>query len=129
MPNPVQPPTGAVPIEKTGHTTYHLTPLEQWEAQDANDTYLPDRFADEGFIHCTDTIEEIIAVGNRYYQNDPRPYRLLEIDCDAVTAPIVYEDQAHIFPHIYGPLDVAAVRQVHTVNRDSQGAFVSIQAV
>lgn len=122
----VQPPPTAFHLEKAGHTTFHLTPRDCWEAQSSNVAYVPERFADEGFIHCTDTIDEVVAVGNRYYQGDDRPYFLLEIDCGALAAPIVYEDQGHIFPHIYGPLDISAVRRVLAVNRDDQGRFLSI---
>ena len=126
MSSPVQPPPDAVHLEKTGHTTYHLTPVDFWDAQSSNERYLPERFDDEGFIHCTDTLDEVVAVGNRYYQGDDRAYLLLEIDCGAVGAPVVYEDQGKNFPHIYGPLEVGAVRRVLAVNRDGAGRFLSI---
>jgi uncharacterized protein (DUF952 family) len=126
LPNSVQPPPSSVPIEKNGHITYHLAPRDHWEAQAANSSYLPERFEDEGFIHCTDTIEDIIAVGNRYYQRDARPYLLLEIDCTLVAAPIVYEDPGKMFPHIYGPLEIEAVRELHGVARDAAGWFLSV---
>jgi uncharacterized protein (DUF952 family) len=38
----------------------------------------------------------------------------------------VYEDKANIFPHIYGPLEVGAVRRALVVNRDDAGRFLSI---
>lgn len=126
MPTPVQPPPGSVSLEKNGHITYHLAPREYWEAHAANSSYVPERFGDEGFIHCTDTIEEVIAVGNRYYLEDARPYLLLAVDCTLVTAPIVYEDPGKTFPHVYGPLEVEAVREVHAVTRDAAGRFLSV---
>ena len=127
MSSSIQPPSTAVHLEKAGHTTYHLTPRDSWEMQSSHVAYVPERFADEGFIHCTDTIEEVVAVGNRYYQGDERQYFLLEIDCGAVAAPIVYEDPGHIFPHIYGPLDMRAVRRVLDVKRNNEGWFLSIE--
>jgi uncharacterized protein (DUF952 family) len=129
MSSSVQLPANAAHLEKVGHTTFHLAPREYWETQSMEAKYLPERFADEGFIHCTDTIEEIVAVGNRYYQGDRRKYLLLEIDCGAVSAPIVYEDSERMFPHIYGPLDVGAVRRVLMVKRDDEGRFLSIAGV
>ena len=126
MSSSAQPPVTAVPVVKAGHTTYHLTPNEHWQTQSTRATYVPERFTDDGFIHCTDTIEEVVAVGNRYYQGDERQYLLLEIDCGAVTAPIVYEDAARNFPHVYGPLEISAVRRVLEVNRDDAGRFLSI---
>ncbi len=121
------PPPAAVPVQRRGHRTYHLVPASYWQNQKEGDRYLPERFHDDGFIHCTDTLEEVVAVGNRYYRSDPRPYLLLEIDCDSVSAPIVYEDAARIFPHIYGPLEVAAVRRALPVEREEDGRFVSVQ--
>lgn len=121
------PPNGATPLDKSGHTTFHLVPAAYWTEWKEQLDYLPERFDEEGFIHCTDSIEEVIAVGNRYYQSDARDYLLLEIDCGSVAAPIVYEDAGRIFPHIYGPLDVAAVRRVLQVEREPDGRFVSIE--
>jgi len=128
MPKPILPHANAVLIEKEGHTTYHLVPKDQWEAQAATPSYLPEGFEDEGFIHCTDTIDEVIAVGNRHYQGDTRSFLLLAIECGSVAAPIVYEDSGQVFPHIYGPLEVGAVRRVHRVTRDREGRFLSVDA-
>ena len=127
MTSPIVPPANAAPVTKDGHTTYHLVPSEVWLSQREQSGYLPERFDEEGFIHCTDTLDEIIAVGNRYYTTDPRSFLLLDIDCAAVDAPIVYEDPNRIFPHIYGPLETAAVARVRPVVRDEQGLFLSIE--
>ena len=129
MSQPVEPPHNSIQLEKNGHVTFHLAPAGQWAAQRSNAHYLPERFGEEGFIHCTDTIDEIIAVGNRYYQADSRPYVLLEIDCAPVTAPIVYEDAGHLFPHIYGPLETRAVRNVRKVDRAADGRFAGISGI
>lgn len=125
----IQPPANASRIEESGHHTWHLTPVEYWHAQRDGLHYLPERFAEEGFIHCTDTVTEVIAVGNRYYRTDPRPYVLLDIACDTVEAPIVYEDAQRIFPHIYGPLPITAVVRVVSVERDNDGQFRTIREI
>lgn len=126
MTNQIQPPASAVALEKVAHLTLHLTPVDHWEQQHQSPEYLPEAFDVDGFIHCTDSEEEVIAVGNRYYQADPREYVLLDIDCGAVRAPIVYEDALQIFPHIYGPLEVPAIVRVRSVRREADGRFVSI---
>jgi uncharacterized protein (DUF952 family) len=126
VPQQVEPPPDSIPVEKNGHITYHLAPAGHWATQQANAHYLPERFNDDGFIHCTDTVDEVIAVGNRYYQADGRPYVLLEIDCAAVSAPMVYEDAGRLFPHIYGPLETGAVRNAREVERSADGRFVGI---
>lgn len=120
------PPPDATPLEKRGHGTYHLAPAADWQRQQTNLCYVPERFEDEGFIHCTDSIEEVIAVGNRYYLSDPRPYVLLEIDCGSVAASIVYEDAGMQFPHIYGALELDAIRRILPVIRAEDGRFLSI---
>ena len=129
MAKSVEPPADAIPLEEQGHRTFHLVPASHWQNQQTSDRYVPERFEDEGFIHCTDTIEEVVAVGNRYYQTDPRPYLLLEIDCDAVAAPIVYEDAGRLFPHIYGPLELTAVRAAMHAARGPDGRFLAAPGV
>ena len=102
-----------------------MTPAAVWRAQRAAATYLPESYDADGFIHCTDSIEELIAVGNRYYQADVRPFVALAIDCDRVVDTIVYEDSNQLFPHIYGALPLAAVVEVRALLRDESGRFVS----
>jgi len=119
-------PEGAVLISDPDHVTYHLVPREVWDSQKFEASYLPEGFAHEGFIHCTDTLAELVAVGNRYYRDDPRPFQVLAIDCNLVTPPVVYEDSQQIFPHIYGRLDADAVLSVQAVVRDSDGTFLTM---
>ena len=89
--------------------TYHLAPAEVWVAQAEADAYRPEAFADEGFIHCTDGEANLLAVANRYYQGDKRPYVVLTVDLDRVAAPARYEDPDRVYPHIYGGLKRDAV--------------------
>ena len=107
-------------------TTFHLTPQECWLMQCDGGEYTPEPFETEGFIHCTDGEDNVIAVGNRYYTGDPREMVCLVIDSDAVTADIRYEDPARIYPHIYGPLNIDAVRGVRDVVRESDGTFTKL---
>ena len=106
--------------------TFHLTPLAVWKAQSGLDTYIPEPFEHERFIHCTDGEERVIDVGNRYYTSDPRPFCLLEIERSRLVAPVVYEDPERVYPHIYGPLNTDAVRAVRSVGRDGNGRFVGL---
>jgi uncharacterized protein (DUF952 family) len=108
------------------HRTLHLTPVEVWEAQRTGATYTPEAFAADGFIHCTDRDERLMTVANLFYQADPRPFLVLTVDLGAVTAQWLYEDAAEEFPHIYGPLETAAVVAVRSVRRDEAGRFLDI---
>ena len=104
----------------------HLVPEDAWRAQRAGPHFVPEGFSGEGFIHCTHGEDVVIEVGNRYYQDDPRPYLALELDLERVAAPVIYEDDHRRYPHIYGPLERQAVRTIYRVERSPDGAFVSV---
>ncbi len=112
-------------MSRPGGLTYHLVPEEIWLAHHGLDSYVPERFAEEGFVHCTDGEELLIEVGNRYYQGDPRPYLVLDVDLDALAAEAIYEDDALLYPHVYGPIERHAVRRVRRVERAADGTFVT----
>lgn len=106
--------------------TYHLTPDDVWKRQRSAPWYQPEAFQDEGFIHCTDGLDNLIDVGNRYYTAEPRSFVCLVIDLDRVSADVKYEDDARIFPHIYGPLETDAIIDVRPVERTADGHFVAV---
>lgn len=109
-----------------GHRTWHMAPVEVWEAQKALPLYCPESWEQDLFIHCTDDPAELLAVGNRYYASDVRPWLALRIECDRIVDPVIYEDSMQMFPHIYGHLPVTAVVDVVTLKRDELGRFVGI---
>ena len=51
--------------------TYHATPKHHWQASGADESYLSTDFADEGFIHCTDSIDALPSVLTTYYRDEP----------------------------------------------------------
>lgn len=108
--------------------TYHLTPVEAWRTQERGERYESEAFASEGFIHCTDGEALVLEAGNRYYAGDARPYCLLTIDVDRVSSPVAYEDPQRVYPHVYGPIETAAVVAVRAVERDAAGRFIGIGA-
>jgi uncharacterized protein (DUF952 family) len=112
--------------ERAPAVTLHLVPEDVWLAQKEKSRYQPEGFSGEGFIHCTNGHVSVIEVGNRYYRDDPRPYLVLEVDLERVAAPVVYEDDARRFPHIYGPLERHAVRRVYRVARAADGTFIAV---
>jgi len=105
-------------------TTFHLALEREWAASAGDDMYAPSAFEREGFIHCTDGEEEMIATANRYYRDHPGPFVILEVDLDAVGAPVRREDERGIYPHIHGRLARAAVTAVLTVERAEDGTFL-----
>lgn len=105
--------------------TYHLVPAEEWERQRERPTYRPQAFDIDGFIHCTNGLDELVAVGNHYYREDPRPYLALILKLDAIESEVRYDDPDHIFPHIYGSLNTSAVVGMLEARRAEDGRFVS----
>ena len=110
-------------------STYHLALVEEWTADPESATYAPSAFVGEGFIHCTDGEDELMAVGNRYYKDDRREFVALEIDLSRVGASVRYEDPRQVYPHIYGELERGAVVAEHRVERSSDGAFMRLEPV
>jgi uncharacterized protein (DUF952 family) len=108
--------------------TYHLVPAATWAARPADDAYAAPSLATEGFIHCTDGEDEVIATANRYYRDDPRPYLVLTVDLDAVGAPWRTDDPAGIYPHVFGPVPPSAVVAARRARRAPDGTFLDIEA-
>lgn len=109
-----------------GATTLHLIPAEVWDRSSNQSSYTPDAFAADGFVHCTDGDDNLVAVGDRYYTGDPRPFLALTVAIDKLTSPVRYDDPGRIFPHIYGPVNRAAVIAKRSVIRDDDGLFLAI---
>lgn len=105
------------------HQTLHLCPVEIWDEQKNEESYLPEAYDDDGFIHCTDTDEQLVLVGNRYYTADPRVFIVLTIDLGANNERWIYEDEGRIFPHIYGPIHPSSVVAIRPVLRAPDGTF------
>lgn len=104
--------------------TYHLASREWYERRRENAPYVPEAYADDGFVHCTDGLDEVVQTANRYYRGDRRQYVLLVIDTAKVIAPIRYEDPRRIYPHIYGPIDDDAIVGVLSMPRSPDGTFL-----
>ncbi|MGB3327946.1 MAG: DUF952 domain-containing protein [Thermomicrobiales bacterium] len=106
--------------------TYHLVPADVWAASSSADSYVPEAYDQDGFIHCTNGLDELVKVANMFYTADPRTFRTLVLDMKAIASEVRYDDPNETYPHIYGPLNTSAVVGELAVNRDSNGAFLSI---
>ena len=113
-PKPVAPATSAsrssrAPSEHA--EIVHLTTLEAWQ-RNAADAYQAPSLAAEGFIHCS-TPAQVVETAYRHYR-DRDDLVLLRLDPAKLTSPVVYEETSGhgTFPHIYGPIDRAAVTEV-----------------
>ena len=102
----------------------HIAHREIWVTAVRNGKYRPVSLVEEGFIHCS-LPDQVVPVANAMYRGQ-QDLVLLVIDPIRVPAEIRFEDcyqSGQEFPHIYGPLPVAAVDQVLAFEPDSDGRF------
>lgn len=96
---------------------YHLTDPATWARSQAAGEHTGSTrnvdLAQEGFIHCS-TADQWPGTVERFYA-DVDELLLLHIDETLLDAPLVYEQLGGApepFPHVYGPIPVAAVVRV-----------------
>ena len=101
---------------------FHLTEPERWARSLAEGVHTGStrgvELADEGFIHCS-SAHQWAAVRDRFYA-DVDLLLLLHVDEALVDCPVVWEqlgDAPAEFPHLYGPLPLAAVVRVEELRR------------
>ena len=100
----------------------HVTTPEAWRRGASTPYYEAESLASEGFIHnCRP--DQLRGVLGRHFAGH-RALVLLVIDAALLTSE-VREEESHgeTFPHVYGPIDRAAVVSVLPIETDSTGRF------
>lgn len=103
---------------------YHITPAAEWERALQAGSYRADSLESQGFIHCSKR-SQVQAVAERLFRGQ-RGLLLLSIDAVRVEAEIRFENLEggqEQFPHIYGPLNLAAVVRATPFEPDDDGGF------
>jgi uncharacterized protein (DUF952 family) len=106
---------------------YHLSTPDEWAAAQLTGDYTSssrDRtLAEEGFIHCS-RAEQIAAVLEKYY-GGAGPLLILFVDTGLLTSPWQDDEIAPgvFYPHVYGPINVAAVVAVTPLEPGADGAY------
>jgi predicted cupin superfamily sugar epimerase/uncharacterized protein (DUF952 family) len=119
---------------------WHLLPLPNWQSAGAG-PYVPGT-QDAGtsdampFVHASPDEATILAVANDRFADSALPLVALALDESRLSAPVRYEaaDPAPppgvpvgtLFPHVYGPVELAAVTEVRFTRRDPAGRFISV---
>jgi uncharacterized protein (DUF952 family) len=109
---------------------FHIATAADWTAaQHAGEYTTSTRgvtLEEEGFIHAARR-EQVAGVWMRYYADADEPLVLLTIDTDRLASPW-QEDPVggDSYPHIYGPLNAAAVVRAQPMDaRGGAGSFAS----
>jgi len=102
----------------------HITTSREWDQAVGLGVYQAASLPSEGFMHCSRP-EQVLLVANTLFR-DQADLVLLCIDRNRVAAPIRDENLeggVERFPHIYGSLNLDAVRQVVIFPPDHDGLF------
>ncbi|MGF1666642.1 MAG: DUF952 domain-containing protein [Acidimicrobiia bacterium] len=104
-------------------TVFHIATVADWAAR-SRDSYVPAGYEAEGFVHCS-AADQVPGTANRLFAGR-HDLILLAIDEGALASPLVWEDShgsGTEFPHVYGPIDLAAVAQVLAFAPGPDGRF------
>ncbi|MEV7280334.1 DUF952 domain-containing protein [Streptomyces sp. NPDC093111] len=99
----------------------HVVPLDAWSA-DPGLPYAPPSLAAEGFVHCSPDGTAALAVADAHYRNAAGPLLVLVVDESLLSGEVRWEGSEDLlFPHVYGPIERAAVTELLEVRRDEDG--------
>jgi uncharacterized protein (DUF952 family) len=101
----------------------HITTARDWAAARAAGAYSADTLATEGFIHCS-TVAQVLIPANLLFRGRD-DLILLVLDPAKITVQIRYEGEpgGEQFPHVYGPIDLAAVQDLVPFPPSPDGSF------
>jgi len=105
----------------------HICAADDWRVAEDIGEHRPDSLRTVGFIHLS-APEQVHLPANRLYAGRA-DLVLLHIDANGLTAPVRWEPgvpgdpESMLFPHMYGPLPVAAVTSVTPYQPDADGSF------
>jgi uncharacterized protein (DUF952 family) len=103
---------------------FHIVARSDWRAAVAAGEYRAASLASEGFIHCS-FAGQVAAVADARFRDVP-DLCVFELDPARLSAPVRVEDSygsGEEFPHVYGPIPVAAASAVHDLPRGPDGAY------
>ncbi|HEY1918680.1 MAG TPA: cupin domain-containing protein [Streptosporangiaceae bacterium] len=118
---------------------WHLIPLSLWRSEPGS-PYVPQpaSFADVGFAHASPDEVSVLAVARAFFGGADEPVLALELDERLLAAPVRYEPgdpgpppgvpAGTLFPHVYGPVERAAVTGIRYLRRDPAGRYTALES-
>ena len=114
---------------------WHLLPLSTWRSAGSG-VYVPGTVNARPFVHASPDEAMTLAVANTLYRDFAEPMVALALDTDRISAPVRFEAADPrppagvagdvLFPHIYGPVETAAVTEVRYARRDPSGRYTGL---
>lgn len=104
---------------------YRLAEAADWSAAQRQGFFASPDLAAEGFIHFSERFQ-VQGVSERYYAGKP-DLVLLAVDEATLTVPVKRENTSggtELFPHVYGPVPLAAIVAHAPLVRDSSGRVI-----
>lgn len=115
---------------------WYLLSLAQWRAAGAS-PHVPGTADGAPFVHASPDERVLLAVADAFYAGATAPMVALGLDTGRLAAPVRWEpaDPAPppgvpagtLFPHVYGPVERAAVAQVRYARRDPEGRYTGLE--
>jgi release factor glutamine methyltransferase len=104
----------------------HICQRNQWLEAQERGVIISQSLNQNGFIHCS-LPTQILQVANRFFRGTP-DLILLWIAPEKVNSEIRWEStDGELFPHVYGPIDLAAVISVTDLKPEFDGNYRVIQ--
>ena len=117
-------------LERGPRRLFHIALREDWDRARRAGEYrvstIGRSLEEEGFIHAS-FAQQVAATADRFYAGVEAPLVLLVVDRGRLGSSVVVEPAPgtdEVFPHVYGPIPVAAVSQVVELRRDASGRIV-----
>jgi uncharacterized protein (DUF952 family) len=101
---------------------YKICPASAWREAEREGVYRGSRDdARDGFIHFS-TVAQVEGTARKHYFGQTALF-LVEVDVDALGTALRWERSRNdeLFPHLYGALDLGAVRRVLTMHARADG--------
>lgn len=108
----------------------HLCSTTEWEAAKAAGAVAPESLTEVGFVHLS-APEQVHLPANRLFAGRT-DIVLLRLEPGLLGAPVKWEPgvetdhETMLFPHLYGPLPVAAVTSVTSYQPGADGLFAPL---
>ena len=126
----------AVPQATTVGMIWHLIPLSLWHSEPESG-YVPQPPGAAEFVHAAPDEQTTLAVANALYRRTGEPLLALALDESVLSAPVRYEaghpapppgvPAGTMFPHVYGPVEKAAVTEIRYLRCDPAGRFTALE--